>query len=258
MGRINETNSIARREQIYDFIKEEGTVNVKDLSRRFDVSDMTIRRDLHIMEEQGILITHYGGATLRHPNAIHTFDMRKESFYSAKAAIARRAAEHIKENDVIYLDLSTTVLLMTRFLPPVHHTIETSSLTVMQECSHNPYVTLYVAPGKYQSSYGGTMDTDTMAYLSNFYYNTAFLGTGFIDTVYGVTSTEIDCAIKQVVMKNSKENILLVDHSKFGSHVMKKFADIKDFDTIITDGDISPEDERSILKEKVKLNICNL
>ena len=258
MSRANETNNIARREQIYEFIKEEGTVNVKDLSKKYGVSDMTIRRDLHIMEEQGILITHYGGATLRHPNAIHTFDMRKESYYSAKVEIARRAAEYIKENDVIYLDPSTTVLLMTRYLPPVHHTIVTSSLAVMQECSHNPYVTLYIAPGKYQSSYGGTMDTDTMEYLSNFHFNTAFLGTGFIDVVYGVTSTEIDCAIKQVIMRNSEESILLVDHSKFGLHVMKKFADIRDFNTIITDGDISPEDEHNILQEKVKLNICNL
>ena len=123
MKQVNENNGISRRESIYELLKEQTTVYVKDLSQKFCVSDMTIRRDLHIMEEQGILVTHYGGATIRHPSSvIHTFDMRKESFFEAKAAIARRAVEFIKENDVIYLDPSTTVLLMTRYLPPLHHT----------------------------------------------------------------------------------------------------------------------------------------
>ena len=259
MNQTNETTGISRREQIYDLIKEKVTVNVKELAEKYSVSDMTIRRDLHIMEEQGILITHYGGATLRHPNSsIHTFDMRKEKFYGAKVAIARRAVEHIKENDVIYLDPSTTVLLMARFLPPLHHTIVTSSLAIMQECAHNPYINLYMTPGKYQPTYGGTMDVDTMEYLSKFHFNTAFLGTGFIDTVYGVTSIEIDCAIKQEVMKNAEHKILMVDHSKFGQRVMKKFGDIRDFDTIITDSEISPEDQRNILKEKVTLDVCEV
>ena len=256
MKQVNENNGISRRESIYELLKEQTTVYVKDLSQKFGVSDMTIRRDLHIMEEQGILVTHYGGATIRHPSSvIHTFDMRKESFFEAKAAIARRAVEFIKENDVIYLDPSTTVLLMTRYLPPLHHTVVTSSLAVMQECFHNPYITLYIAPGKYQDSNDGPMDMDTVTYLSNFHFNAAFLGTGFIDTVYGVTSTEMDCSIKQAVMKNSEQNILLVDHSKFGQHTMKKFGDIKDFNTIITDSDISDEDQYNILKEKVNLNI---
>ena len=258
MNKINEHNGMSRRESIYELLKEHTTINVKDLSKKFGVSDMTIRRDLHIMEEQGILVTHYGGATIRHPSsALHTFDRRKESFYEAKAVIARRAAELIKENDVIYMDPSTTVLLMTRYLPPLHHTVVTSSLAVMHECSHNPYVTLYIAPGKYQDSNGGSMDMDTMAYLSNFHFNSAFLGTGFIDTVYGVTSTEMDSSIKQVVMRNSERNILLVDHSKFGQHTMKKFGDIKDFNTIITDSDISDEDQYNILKENVNLNIIH-
>ena len=258
MNKINEHNGMSRRESIYELLKEQSTVYVKDLSQKLGVSDMTIRRDLHIMEEQGILVTHYGGATIRHPNSpIHSFDMRKESFYEAKTAIARRAAELIKENDVIYLDPSTTVLLMTRYLPSLHHTVVTSSLAVMQECSHNPYITLYIAPGKYQDSNGGSMDMDTMAYLSNFHFNSAFLGTGFIDTDYGVTSTEMDCSIKQVVMRNSEQNILLVDHSKFGQHTMKKFGDIKDINTLITDSDISDEDQYNILKEKVNLNITH-
>ena len=259
MNNKNELTGITRRAQIYELLKETLTVNVKELAARYGVSDMTIRRDLHIMEDQGILISHYGGATLRHPSSsVYDFDIRKEKFYSAKVAIARRACEHIKENDVIYLDQSTTVLLMTRFLPALHHTVVTSSLSVMHECAHNPYVNLYIAPGKYNETTGGAMDIDTMTYLSTFHFNTAFLGTGFIDTKYGVTSTEMDSSIKQLIMKNSENNILLVDHSKFGKHVMKKFGDVRDFNTIITDSGISANDEKSILSENVTLNICDI
>ena len=56
MKQVNENNGISRRESIYELLKEQTTVYVKDLSQKFCVSDMTIRRDLHIMEEQGILI----------------------------------------------------------------------------------------------------------------------------------------------------------------------------------------------------------
>ncbi len=258
MDQTTEISGIVRREKIYDIIKENTTVTVKELSTHFAVSDMTIRRDLHIMEEQGILTVHYGGATLRRPSmAFHSFDMRKEDFYEEKVSIARCAAELIHENDVIYLDPSTTVLLMTHFLPPLHVTIVTSSLSVMEECAHNPYVNLFIAPGKYQAEYGGTMDAETMTYLSGFHFTSAFLGTGFIDTVYGVTSTEIDCSIKHAVMRNSEKNILLVDHSKFGHRVMKKFGDIRDFNTIITDSGIDSKDERAILQQNVRLQICD-
>ena len=259
MEQTTELNGIVRREKIYDIIKETTTVNVKELSTHFAVSDMTIRRDLHIMEEQGILTVHYGGATLRRRSLdFHSFDMRKEDFYEEKISIAKRAAELIKENDVIYLDPSTTVLLMTHFLPPLHITVVTSSLSVMEECAHNHYVNLFIAPGKYHAEYGGAMNTETMMYLSGFHFTSAFLGTGFIDTVYGVTSTEIDCSIKQAVMRNSEKTILLVDHSKFGHRVMKKFGDISDFFTIITDSGIDQKDERAILQQNVKLQICDM
>ena len=102
-----ELSSIKRREQILDILNKDGQATVKALSERFGVSDMTIRRDFHVMEEQGFLNIHYGGASLKklYPMG-QSFSIRQEKLYRNKLDIARKAASYIKEGEVLFLDTS--------------------------------------------------------------------------------------------------------------------------------------------------------
>ena len=140
-------SAAARREEILQRLKKTNEVSVHALAADFHVSDMTIRRDLHRLEEQGLLTVHYGGATLRknHPNMVD-FSDRSDTADPYKRAIAHTAAGYIQPDDVIYLDTSTTILSMLSFLPDCPFTVVTNALPVLQQLYGLPQIRLVMAP----------------------------------------------------------------------------------------------------------------
>ena len=114
-----ELSGVKRREQIIDNLREHGEVTVKILSNQFGVSEMTIRRDLHLLEEQGYATIHYGGAALldRQNIGCQSFSLRKGKESENKRRIAKKAASFIREGDVLFMDTSTTVLEILTYMP---------------------------------------------------------------------------------------------------------------------------------------------
>ncbi len=253
-----ELTGLARREKIFELIQKDGSATVKALTELFAVSDMTIRRDLHVIEEQGIVSLHYGGASLHqaHP-FFQDFDLRKEDSFQDKLAIARRAASYIHEDEVVYLDTSTSVLLMLRFLPGLRFTVVTNSMPIMEQVYRNRNIKLFMAPGGYSETYGGAMDYQTAEYLTNFHYDLAFLGSSTIDARYGVFAPqEIESSIKKCVMRCSDRTCLLVDHTKFPKKAMTKIGDIDDFNVILTD-EATPEEQKTLIRQsRAELVVC--
>ena len=250
MKKENELAGLVRREKIVEIINEKTQASVKELVEKFGVSDMTIRRDFHVLEEQGIVNVFYGGASLRntHPS-FKSFELRQEVLYKCKVEIAKKAVAHIHEGDVIYLDTSTTVLLMCRFLPDLHFTVVTNSFSVMEEVYQRSNIALRVAPGLYSAEYGGSMETATVEYLSKYHYDAIFLGGHAIDASFGASAGgEIEGILKANLIKNAERTYFLADHTKYGRKEMMKYADVKDFDAIITDSEIEAEVRNKILQ----------
>ena len=129
-----ELSGVKRREQIIDNLREHGEVTVKILSNQFGVSEMTIRRDLHLLEEQGYATIHYGGAALldRQNIGCQSFSLRKGKESENKRRIAKKAASFIREGDVLFMDTSTTVLEILTYMPAFRVKIITNSMPVME------------------------------------------------------------------------------------------------------------------------------
>lgn len=254
----NELSSIKRREQILDILNKDGQAAVKALSERFGVSDMTIRRDFHVLEEQGLVNIHYGGASLRKAYSMgQSFSIRQEKLYRNKLDIARKAATYIKEGEVLFLDTSTTILLVLRFLPDLNLTVVTNSFPVMEELYGNPKIYLHMAPGIYQEEYAGPLDYSTAEYVSKFHYDRAFFGASAVDASFGASATrEIEAAVKRCVYANADESYLLADHTKFGKKNLIKYNDVSDYQLIFTDDELDPEQKNKILQHGGKLCIC--
>lgn len=107
---------------------------------------MTVRRDLHLLEEQGIAQVHYGGATLQNRHQkVQDFAFHQDKLYQSKLCIDRRAATEIKEGDVLLLDASTTIALMLRFVADLNLTIITTSFAVMEAAYQNRKINQYEA-----------------------------------------------------------------------------------------------------------------
>lgn len=255
----NELSSISRRGRMEEILKDKLQVTVKDMAARFGVSEMTIRRDFHKMEEQGIVTVHYGGAKLRNIDfAGMDFLSRQDRLYQNKLQIARTAAGYVKEGDVLFLDTSTTILLMLRFLPDMNLTIVTNSLPVMEETYRNRKIKLYMAPGIYQEQYGGPLDYSTAEYVSRFHYDKAFFGASAVDVRFGVSATqEIESAAKKCVWRNADERYLLVDHTKFGKRNLIKYNDVSEYDKIFTDEETDFQIRQEIAAAGGNVYICN-
>lgn len=148
-----ELSGVKRREQIIDNLREHGEVTVKILSNQFGVSEMTIRRDLHLLEEQGYATIHYGGAALldRQNIGCQSFSLRKGKESENKRRIAKKAASFIREGDVLFMDTSTTVLEILTYMPAFRVKIITNSMPVMESVYRDENIDLYMAPGLYRS-----------------------------------------------------------------------------------------------------------
>ncbi len=253
-----ELSGVKRREQIINDLREHGEVTVKILSEQFGVSEMTIRRDLHLLEEQGYATIHYGGAALldRHHMNYQSFSLRKGKESENKRRIARKAASCIKEGDVLFMDTSTTVLEILTYMPAFRVKIITNSMPIMETVYRDENIDLYMAPGLYRSI-GGPLDYTTAEYLSRFHYNKAFFGTTSFDPNFGTSAAEeTESAVKRCVMANADENYLLVDHSKMGKRNFVKWGDTNDFTGILSDEELDIDWRTKIVRNGGKLVLC--
>ena len=258
MSSDKELSGLERREQMIRLIRERGELTVKEMAEKFGVSDMTVRRDFHTMEHQGIVSLYYGGARMRETHPTYPdFTMRKDKNYEGKRAIALKAATLVRENDIIYLDASTSVNLMLSFIPAVRLTVVTNSLTILETCAGMRNIELYIAPGCFHEQYGGPLDHSTVEYLSRFHFDKAFFGTAAIDARCGVSGTqEIEFAIKRHVWQNSSETYLLFDHTKYGKIQMIRYNEVRDYTLLLTDSQLDSEARSAIKQQGGNLHIC--
>ena len=240
-----ESKGYERRQKIKELLNNEKTIYVKQTAELFQVSDMTIRRDLKVLEKEGIAAVFHGGASLRmKQEQEHTFTSRNVLMEEEKIMIARKACESLRQNSVIFLDTSTTVLQMIRFLPQLKLTVVTPSIAIASVLSRYQDITLYLCPGRYSVLNDGPMDYSTVEYTDRFVFDQVFLGAGSVDADSGISSTlEIEAAMKQRIITHAKEIYFLFDHTKFSKTYLFRICSLSERITIITDNAL-PQNER--------------
>ena len=150
--------AVERRACIKETIQEQKSVAVSDLARRFDVTEETIRRDLKVLEAQGVLTRTYGGAFIQ-GGAINEVDvtLRETSYVEAKRQIAAQCLHLIRNGDSIFLDSSTTALEIARAIRDMRLTVLTNSLLIADVLSHSESIRLQVI--------GGVLQPQSMSFL---------------------------------------------------------------------------------------------
>lgn len=239
-----------RRKIITDLIRQEQTVSVSDLIEMFSVSNITIRRDLDQLEQQGNRKV-YGGAVLAEgPSADFqntSMSARRSRYTLEKLAIAQTAAQLIASEDVIILDAGTTMLELSKCLPKDPGlVIITNSLAIAQELAEQP-VTLLLTGGQVRGSTYSTIGPKTKNFLSDLRANKVFLASALSIEEGLMNSKLYESEIKQQMMKSADKVILLADHSKFRSKSYHTFANWDDIDIVVTYGAV-PDDVVSSLR----------
>ena len=227
---------VTRRNTIKELLLENKSVVVTDLSKKFDVAEETVRRDLKQLEEEGFLIRTYGGAFIQEgsTNKVN-YMLRMEAYIKEKKIIANKALKLIENGESIYLDDSTTAFYLAKELKNKRITVLTNSQIILNELSGVENIKL-ISTGGYLSqetmSYTGKVALDS---LSNLYVDKSFVSCRMVSLERGATdSIEENAQIRKVVISHSNLSYLLVDETKIDNTSLFKICDLKDLDGIIS------------------------
>ncbi len=247
--------SAERRRRIYDILLDEKSVEVNELSKFFDVSTMTIRRDLAIFEKQGIVSTNYGGAQLNEGTAIEpSFSLKSGQMAEKKKTMGYEASKLIQDGESVIIDCGTTTLQTAKHLQGKRITVITNSLVVGNILQGYPKIKLIMAPGIYDEKSAGFIGAMTIDFFHKFNADKAFIGAQGFDLCRGVTvPDELDAEVKKAMAVSSKQKILIAGHEKCGVSFFSKILDIDELDFIITDDLLGKKDADALRQKGVNV-----
>ncbi len=234
--------STERQQVILELIEKNGQIEVADLVERFDVSEMTIRRDLDVLDRKGLLRRVHGGAVSNRGRSYEpSFLSRSVKNIEEKKRIGKAAANLIQSGDSILLDVGTTTLEIARHL---HHR---QNLTIITPCFQIASI-LVEYPGIRLILTGGILRPGELSLVGHlaerairdFYVDKLFLGAAGVDLEAGFTEFNLeDTLIKQVMLSRAKDITVVADSSKFGQVAFTAIAPLQAANRIITDKNLS-------------------
>lgn len=232
-----------RREQILAYLYEHDRTSVAELSQCFGVSEVTVRKDLDVLESQGLLTRVHGGAIFSGRGRLElSFAAREQLHLEEKRRIAQVAAAMIRSQQSVFLDASTTAFQIARLIKDREDlTVITNGLYTALELAFCPGITVVVVGGivrRRSSSLVGSLTHDLLQRLR---VDIGFFGARGVTVHDGLTETDLDEAqLKQHMVNNAAVVVGVVDSSKFGATYLSTFALPHEIDRLLTDTDAPP------------------
>jgi DeoR/GlpR family transcriptional regulator of sugar metabolism len=235
--------AVERRQKILDLVFRNRSVQVTDLSRNFGVTEETIRRDLQVLDGNGLLNRTHGGAVARETEAEDLpYRMRQVTNIEAKRRIALRAAELVQNSNAVMIDSSSTAFEVLGALKDHHDlTLITNSVRITAEpgATHHTIVSVGGELRKQSMTFVGTLATQAIA---KFNADIALISCKAISMGGGVMDASLpDAEVKRAFIASARRVCLLVDGDKFDGSALTNVCPIDQISTIVTDCEPSAE-----------------
>ncbi len=233
-------NSI-RLETIREFIEEHHVVTIKQLQALCpDVSLMTIHRDLDALEQSGDIVKVRGGArSVRHTGDLG-YDVRLRENLTGKNIIARKALQLIQQGSTLFLDASTTNLMLARCLPDMDLHIFTTGPNIAIELCRLQNASITLCCGTMNRKNMALSGQNTLQMLDGINIDLAFIGVSGCSAETGFTcGTESDMLVKRRVIEKARTSVVMCDTDKFSRMMPYTFATLSDVDYLITDREVA-------------------
>jgi len=234
----------------------EKSMKISDISQRLGISAMTARRDIDQLAQDGVITILHGGVVYNSENASnglsdYMLNVAETQNIDKKKAIAEFASTYIQKDDILFIDAGSTTELFARYLPTdIPYTVICYSINIFLIVAAHKNINVILAGGSYNRTTTILEQPNVSSILLNNRTNKAFISAGGFHQKLGVTcARQGECIIKKHALSSTIESFLLVDSSKFGSVHPCFFADINQFDHIITNTDLS-ETYKDILKKE--------
>lgn len=232
-----QTRQLARQRAITEAVMAEGTVRIEQLAERFDISLMTVHRDLDELENRGLLRKSRGIATATSTSLVESSDVYRASRQLAeKEAIALAALDFVEPGQAIFLDDSTTVLHLARHLPAkAPLTVITNVLTLMNELRGERGIDLLALGGQYYNWCSAFMGRMTVEAVRELRADIFIMSTSAItdDVAFHQTLETVDT--KRAMFDAAQRRVLLADHTKFDKRALHALLPLRDFDAVVLD-----------------------
>ncbi|MFF8652747.1 DeoR/GlpR family DNA-binding transcription regulator [Streptomyces huasconensis] len=237
-----------RLRQITDAVREAGRLGVAELAALTGTSEMTIRRDLEVLADQGVLERYRGGArSLLLRGEEPPFALRQQEGLEVKRRIAAEVAGLIADGESVVVDSGTTCLEVARALEPRRLTVMPLSLQAVNALSGAPRLTLLVPGGRPRPGELALTGQLTTASLAALRFDTAVIGCCGLTAADGLTAYDLDdAAVKRAAIASSRRVIAVADASKFSRTALAFVAPAAALHAVVTDA-AAPDEETDAL-----------
>ena len=221
---------------IQKYLLDNEKATVKDLSVLLQVTPEMIRKDLTFLEEKGFLFRTHGGAVLRNSNIDIPVSIRSKEKIELKKQLCSKAIDLIHDEDCLFIDPSSTLLHLGNLIRL------RKNLTVVTNCfdflntARDANQTIFFLGGRYSATGNRTEGQFQLSMVEKFRFDIAFFGSDGVLHMDGPGTQSNDAIfLNETVLASSKQNVLVLDSSKFSLSSRYKYADYSDFDVLITD-----------------------
>lgn len=227
-----------RQDAIAALVKAEGRVTVTSLAQRFDVTEDCIRKDLKLLDSEGLLKRVYGGAIGTTIAPERDVSKRLNTHVAEKKIIAEKAYEYISSGDLVFLDISTTSIALAELIATGNKrlTVVSNMIDVLRILARNPMVTAICTGGNVNLEFDGFLGATALAMVEPIRFDKAFIGALSVDLENdAVTTFDVDDGLlKKRVVTNASHSYLVADARKLSTDGNYVYARMEDFDAFIT------------------------
>lgn len=226
-----------RRRTIVDIVNERGSCSVTELAEELDYSKPTIRRDLDTLEQKGMIDRSHGGAVpVDKIGAEESYSQKEIQHLERKQAIADRAVEEIRADEIAFFDGGTTTMQVAKRVPTDHPYVAVTNSPLLADellrTAREVKLTGGTLRGKTQALVGPTAEK----FMQRTNFDLVFLGTNGVSSGAGLTTpNEAEAEMKSLMVSNAERVVLVTDASKFGQRSFAQFAELAAVDLLITD-----------------------
>lgn len=248
-----------RKEKILDLIKEDGFAKVVDLAKIFKVTEVTIRQDLKILEQDGLVVKEHGGVHIKNvEDQVRNFALSHQENLKQKELIARKCMDFIYPGDTIILDSGSTTTEIAKQIKHISRlTVITNALNIALMLGASPNIEVIMTGGEFKPPTLSLTGQKAADFFKGLNVQKLFLAAAGISLKSGLTYPSInDLIVKKAMIDAADTTYLVADSSKFGKSAFASLGALSLIDYIVTDEELEKKHKQIFKEHEIELIIA--
>lgn len=250
----------SRRQAIAEHVVRHGSASVTDLAETFDVSVMTVHRDLDELERQGMVRKFRGGASAQASSVFESnIAYRLTANQAEKEAIAAYVAGLVEPGASVMIDDSTTALAVARHLVDITPlTVVTNFLEGIKLLSGVPGIRLIALGGEYHPTHDSFLGVACVDAVESMSTDLVIVSTSAVSDQYAFHQEQEIVLVKRAMLKSARKRVLAIDHTKLDRVALHRVAPLSDFDLIVVDSGAPAAAVAALRERRLTVEVASL